>query len=77
MALHPDPLRFLVATGQVSGHGNGITRAPHIRLWNHNTLETLLVIEDGFERQLLALAFSIQDGGQSVRTSKYVLKHTS
>jgi len=66
MALHPDPSRFLVATGQVSGHGNGTTRPPHIRIWNYNTLETVQIIESGFERQILALAFSIEDNGKNV-----------
>ena len=66
MALHPDPSRFLVATGQVAGHGNGVSRPPHIRLWNHNTLETMHVIESTFERQIVALAFSVQDGGERV-----------
>ena len=45
MTLHPDTSRFLVASGQVAGHGNGTTRPPHIRIWNYNTLETFQVIE--------------------------------
>ena len=71
MALHPDATRFLVATGQVSGHGNGVTRLPHIRIWNSNTLETLHIIEAGFERQIVALAFSIEDNGLSVSLYKW------
>ncbi|CBY37642.1 unnamed protein product, partial [Oikopleura dioica] len=63
LALHPDASRCLVATGQCAGNGNGVTRPPHVRLWNYNTLETFHVINAAFDKQVVALAFSRADLG--------------
>ena len=62
--MHPDPYKFLVASGQVAGTEGGRSQPPHIRLWNHHTLETMTIIDHGFERQIVSLAFSRVDGGK-------------
>jgi len=58
LTLHPDPYRFLVASGQVASTAGGKSQPPHIRIWNYNTLETFMVIEHTFERQIIGLSFS-------------------
>ena len=76
LTLHPDPYRFLVASGQVAGQDNGKSRPPHIRIWNHHTLETMFTIEHGFERQLLSLCFSKSDGGKKLAAVDDSTDHT-
>ncbi|XP_042226985.1 echinoderm microtubule-associated protein-like 2 isoform X4 [Homarus americanus] len=66
LAVHPNKL--LIATGQTAGHDRRDARirmlAPHIRVWDSVSLNTLHIIGiSDIERSVACLAFSKADGG--------------
>uniref|UniRef100_A0A8C6T4W8 EMAP like 4 n=1 Tax=Neogobius melanostomus TaxID=47308 RepID=A0A8C6T4W8_9GOBI len=63
LALHPDKIR--IATGQIAGvDKDGRALAPHVRVWDSVSLNTLQVVGQGtFERGVGSLAFSKADSG--------------
>ncbi|XP_062863019.1 echinoderm microtubule-associated protein-like 1 isoform X2 [Trichomycterus rosablanca] len=63
LAVHPD--KITIATGQVAGtSSDGKQLAPHVRVWDSVSLNTLHVIGSGFfDRALVCLSFSKSNGG--------------
>uniref|UniRef100_A0A4W3JWA5 EMAP like 1 n=1 Tax=Callorhinchus milii TaxID=7868 RepID=A0A4W3JWA5_CALMI len=63
LAVHPD--RITIATGQVAGiTKDGNQAAPHIRIWDSVSLNTMHIIGTGFfDRAVCCLAFSKFNGG--------------
>lgn len=72
LAIHPD--QTIAASGQVAGleldgkeyKGTSLPtqpRIPQIHVWNIETLETLHVLS-GFQRSVVSIGFSYQDGGK-------------
>ncbi|MCJ8740128.1 hypothetical protein PDJAM_G00055480 [Pangasius djambal] len=63
MAIHPDMVT--IATGQVAGTSkDGKLLAPHVRVWDSVSLNTLHVIGSGvFDRAVTCVAFSKSNGG--------------
>ncbi|KAJ7989291.1 hypothetical protein DPEC_G00317960 [Dallia pectoralis] len=63
LAVHPD--KITIATGQVAGtSSDGKQLAPHVRIWDSVSLNTLHVLGTGFfDRALVCLAFSKSNGG--------------
>ncbi|KAL6115722.1 eml2 [Pungitius sinensis] len=63
LSVHPDMVT--IATGQVAGTSNdGKLQAPHVRVWDSVSLNTLHVIGMGmFERAVTCVAFSKSNGG--------------
>ncbi|OCT64964.1 hypothetical protein XELAEV_18041205mg [Xenopus laevis] len=63
LAVHPD--KITIATGQVAGTSkDGKQLAPHVRIWDSVTLNTLHVIGMGFfDRAVTCVAFSKSNGG--------------
>ncbi|XP_063040527.1 echinoderm microtubule-associated protein-like 1 isoform X2 [Engraulis encrasicolus] len=66
LAVHPD--KITIATGQVAGTStDGKQLAPHVRIWDSVSLNTLHVLGTGFfDRALVCLAFSKSNGGSSL-----------
>ncbi|KAM3595114.1 uncharacterized protein V6R79_018202 [Siganus canaliculatus] len=66
LAVHPD--KITIATGQVAGtSSDGKQLAPHIRVWDSVSLNTLHVLGSGFfDRALVCLAFSKSNGGNTL-----------
>lgn len=66
LAVHPD--KITIATGQVAGtSSDGRQLAPHVRVWDSVSLNTLHVVGAGFfDRGLVCLAFSKSNGGNSL-----------
>ncbi|XP_041828292.1 echinoderm microtubule-associated protein-like 1 isoform X9 [Melanotaenia boesemani] len=66
LAVHPD--KITIATGQVAGtSSDGKQLAPHVRVWDSVSLNTLHVLGAGFfDRALVCLAFSKSNGGNSL-----------
>nr|XP_020446483.1 echinoderm microtubule-associated protein-like 1 isoform X4 [Monopterus albus] len=66
LAVHPD--KITIATGQVAGtSSDGKQLAPHIRVWDSVSLNTLHVLGAGFfDRALVCLAFSKSNGGNTL-----------
>ncbi|XP_072424628.1 echinoderm microtubule-associated protein-like 1 isoform X2 [Chiloscyllium punctatum] len=63
LAVHPD--RITIATGQVAGiTKDGNQAAPHVRIWDSVSLNTLHTIGTGFfDRSVTCIAFSKSNGG--------------
>uniref|UniRef100_A0A671N8C5 Echinoderm microtubule-associated protein-like 1 n=1 Tax=Sinocyclocheilus anshuiensis TaxID=1608454 RepID=A0A671N8C5_9TELE len=63
LAVHPD--KITIATGQVAGtSSDGKLLAPHVRVWDSVSLNTLHVLGTGFfDRALVCLSFSKSNGG--------------
>ncbi|XP_073725776.1 echinoderm microtubule-associated protein-like 1 isoform X5 [Misgurnus anguillicaudatus] len=63
LAVHPD--KITIATGQVAGtSADGKQLAPHVRVWDSVSLNTLHVLGTGFfDRALVCLSFSKSNGG--------------
>ncbi|XP_027003729.1 echinoderm microtubule-associated protein-like 2 isoform X2 [Tachysurus fulvidraco] len=63
LAIHPDMVT--IATGQVAGTSkDGKLLAPHVRVWDSVSLNTLHVIGSGvFDRAVSCVAFSKSNGG--------------
>ncbi|XP_041703168.2 echinoderm microtubule-associated protein-like 1 isoform X5 [Coregonus clupeaformis] len=63
LAVHPD--KITIATGQVAGtSSDGKQLAPHVRVWDSVSLNTLHVLGTGFfDRALVCLAFSKSNAG--------------
>ncbi|XP_053503201.1 echinoderm microtubule-associated protein-like 2 isoform X2 [Ictalurus furcatus] len=63
LAIHPDMVT--IATGQVAGtEKDGKLLAPHVRVWDSVSLNTLHVIGSGvFDRAVTCVAFSKSNGG--------------
>ncbi|XP_036397592.1 echinoderm microtubule-associated protein-like 1 isoform X3 [Megalops cyprinoides] len=63
LAVHPD--KITIATGQVAGtSSDGKQLAPHVRVWDSVSLNTLHVLGTGFfDRALACLSFSKSNGG--------------
>ncbi|TRY59684.1 hypothetical protein DNTS_027417 [Danionella cerebrum] len=63
LAVHPD--KITIATGQVAGtSSDGKQLAPHVRVWDSVSLNTLHVLGSGFfDRGLVCLSFSKSNGG--------------
>ncbi|XP_048456105.1 echinoderm microtubule-associated protein-like 1 isoform X4 [Rhincodon typus] len=63
LAVHPD--RITIATGQVAGISkDGNQAAPHVRIWDSVSLNTLHTIGTGFfDRSVTCIAFSKSNGG--------------
>ncbi|XP_031719367.1 echinoderm microtubule-associated protein-like 2 isoform X2 [Anarrhichthys ocellatus] len=62
LSVHPDMVT--IATGQVAGNSNGKLLAPHVRVWDSVSLNTLHVIGMGvFDRAVSCVAFSKSNGG--------------
>ncbi|KAM6931867.1 echinoderm microtubule-associated protein-like 2 isoform 2-T2 [Lycodopsis pacificus] len=62
LSVHPDMVT--IATGQVAGNSNGKLLAPHVRVWDSVSLNTLHVIGMGvFDRAVTCVAFSKSNGG--------------
>ncbi|KAM9466957.1 echinoderm microtubule-associated protein-like 1 isoform 2-T2 [Clarias gariepinus] len=62
LAVHPD--KITIATGQVAGTSSDGKLAPHVRVWDSVSLNTLHVLGTGFfDRALVCLAFSKSNGG--------------
>ncbi|XP_062872674.1 echinoderm microtubule-associated protein-like 2 isoform X2 [Trichomycterus rosablanca] len=63
LAIHPDMVT--IATGQVAGTSkDGKLLAPHVRVWDSVSLNTLHVIGTGvFDRAVTCVAFSKSNGG--------------
>uniref|UniRef100_A0AAR2JQI3 HELP domain-containing protein n=1 Tax=Pygocentrus nattereri TaxID=42514 RepID=A0AAR2JQI3_PYGNA len=63
LAVHPD--KITIATGQVAGtSSDGKQLAPHVRVWDSVSLNTLHVLGTGFfDRALVCLSFSKSNGG--------------
>ncbi|XP_053191092.1 echinoderm microtubule-associated protein-like 1 isoform X1 [Scomber japonicus] len=66
LAVHPD--KITIATGQVAGtSSDGKQLAPHVRVWDSVSLNTLHVLGIGFfDRGLVCLAFSKSNGGNTL-----------
>ncbi|XP_075873959.1 echinoderm microtubule-associated protein-like 1 isoform X4 [Nelusetta ayraudi] len=66
LAVHPD--KITIATGQASGtSSDGKLLAPHVRVWDSVSLNTLHVLGTGFfDRALVCLAFSKSNGGNTL-----------
>ncbi|KAM8833859.1 echinoderm microtubule-associated protein-like 1 isoform 3-T6 [Synchiropus picturatus] len=66
LAVHPD--KITIATGQVAGTSyDGRQLAPHVRVWDSVSLNTLHVLGAGyFDRGLVCLAFSKSNGGNTL-----------
>ncbi|KAM9341112.1 echinoderm microtubule-associated protein-like 1 isoform 4-T4 [Symphorus nematophorus] len=66
LAVHPD--KITIATGQVAGtSSDGKQLAPHVRVWDSVSLNTLHVLGTGFfDRALVCLAFSKSNGGNTL-----------
>ncbi|XP_037550822.1 echinoderm microtubule-associated protein-like 1 isoform X1 [Nematolebias whitei] len=66
LAVHPD--KITIATGQVAGtSSDGKMLAPHVRVWDSVSLNTLHVLGTGFfDRGLVCLAFSKSNGGNTL-----------
>ncbi|XP_061157270.1 echinoderm microtubule-associated protein-like 1 isoform X3 [Syngnathus typhle] len=65
LAVHPD--KITIATGQVAGTSLEGKLAPHIRVWDSVSLNTLHVLGAAyFERALVCLAFSKSNGGNTL-----------
>ncbi|XP_034078065.1 echinoderm microtubule-associated protein-like 1 isoform X10 [Gymnodraco acuticeps] len=66
LAVHPD--KITIATGQVAGtSSDGKQLAPHVRVWDSVSLNTLHVLGSGFfDRALVCLAFSKSNGGNTL-----------
>ncbi|XP_050988788.1 echinoderm microtubule-associated protein-like 1 isoform X6 [Labeo rohita] len=63
LAVHPD--KITIATGQVAGtSSDGKQLAPHVRVWDSVSLNTLHILGTGFfDRALVCLSFSKSNGG--------------
>uniref|UniRef100_A0A4W4GHD0 HELP domain-containing protein n=1 Tax=Electrophorus electricus TaxID=8005 RepID=A0A4W4GHD0_ELEEL len=63
LAVHPD--KITIATGQVAGtSSDGKQLAPHVRVWDSVSLNTLHILGSGFfDRALVCLSFSKSNGG--------------
>ncbi|XP_076833615.1 echinoderm microtubule-associated protein-like 1 isoform X4 [Brachyhypopomus gauderio] len=63
LAVHPD--KITIATGQVAGtSSDGKQLAPHVRVWDSVSLNTLHVLGRGFfDRALVCISFSKSNGG--------------
>ncbi|XP_058605616.1 echinoderm microtubule-associated protein-like 1 isoform X1 [Onychostoma macrolepis] len=63
LAVHPD--KITIATGQVAGtSSDGKLLAPHVRVWDSVSLNTLHILGTGFfDRALVCLSFSKSNGG--------------
>ncbi|TSN67131.1 Echinoderm microtubule-associated protein-like 1 [Bagarius yarrelli] len=63
LAVHPD--KITIATGQVAGTSlDGKQLAPHVRVWDSVSLNTLHVFGTGFfDRAVVCLSFSKSNGG--------------
>ncbi|XP_014062835.1 echinoderm microtubule-associated protein-like 1 isoform X3 [Salmo salar] len=66
LAVHPD--KITIATGQVAGtSSDGKQLAPHVRVWDSVSLNTLHVLGTAFfDRALVCLAFSKSNGGNTL-----------
>uniref|UniRef100_A0A1A8PG76 Echinoderm microtubule associated protein like 1 n=1 Tax=Nothobranchius pienaari TaxID=704102 RepID=A0A1A8PG76_9TELE len=65
LAVHPD--KITIATGQVAGTSSDGKLAPHVRVWDSVSLNTLHVLGAGyFDRGLVCLAFSKSNGGNTL-----------
>ncbi|XP_077946073.1 echinoderm microtubule-associated protein-like 1 isoform X16 [Gasterosteus aculeatus] len=65
LAVHPD--KITIATGQVAGTSSDGKLAPHVRVWDSVSLNTLHVLGAGFfDRALVCLAFSKSNGGNTL-----------
>ncbi|XP_072895801.1 echinoderm microtubule-associated protein-like 1 isoform X11 [Hemitrygon akajei] len=66
LAVHPD--RITIATGQVAGiTKDGNQAAPHVRIWDSVSLNTLHIIGTGFfDRSVCCIAFSKSNGGSTL-----------
>ncbi|CAK6956964.1 echinoderm microtubule-associated protein-like 1 isoform X1 [Scomber scombrus] len=65
LAVHPD--KITIATGQVAGTSSDGKLAPHVRVWDSVSLNTLHVLGIGFfDRGLVCLAFSKSNGGNTL-----------
>ncbi|KAM6973682.1 echinoderm microtubule-associated protein-like 1 isoform 6-T6 [Aplochiton taeniatus] len=65
LAVHPD--KITIATGQVAGTSCDGKLAPHVRVWDSVSLNTLHVLGTGFfDRALVCLAFSKSNGGNTL-----------
>ncbi|XP_073340100.1 echinoderm microtubule-associated protein-like 1 isoform X2 [Pagrus major] len=65
LAVHPD--KITIATGQVAGTSSDGKLAPHVRVWDSVSLNTLHVLGIGFfDRALVCLAFSKSNGGNTL-----------
>ncbi|XP_069772553.1 echinoderm microtubule-associated protein-like 1 isoform X5 [Narcine bancroftii] len=66
LAVHPD--RITIATGQVAGiTKDGNQAAPHVRIWDSVSLNTLHTIGTGFfDRSVSCIAFSKSNGGATL-----------
>ncbi|XP_033996117.1 echinoderm microtubule-associated protein-like 1 isoform X1 [Trematomus bernacchii] len=65
LAVHPD--KITIATGQVAGTSSDGKLAPHVRVWDSVSLNTLHVLGSGFfDRALVCLAFSKSNGGNTL-----------
>ncbi|XP_056281737.1 echinoderm microtubule-associated protein-like 1 isoform X5 [Pseudoliparis swirei] len=65
LAVHPD--KITIATGQVAGTSSDGRLAPHVRVWDSVSLNTLHVLGAGFfDRALVCLAFSKSNGGNTL-----------
>uniref|UniRef100_A0A673MDC4 Echinoderm microtubule-associated protein-like 1 n=1 Tax=Sinocyclocheilus rhinocerous TaxID=307959 RepID=A0A673MDC4_9TELE len=63
LTVHPD--KITIATGQVAGtSSDGKQLAPHVRVWDSVSLNTLHILGTGFfDRALVCLSFSKSNGG--------------
>ncbi|XP_076833613.1 echinoderm microtubule-associated protein-like 1 isoform X2 [Brachyhypopomus gauderio] len=62
LAVHPD--KITIATGQVAGTSSDGKLAPHVRVWDSVSLNTLHVLGRGFfDRALVCISFSKSNGG--------------
>ncbi|XP_056623256.1 echinoderm microtubule-associated protein-like 1 isoform X2 [Triplophysa dalaica] len=62
LAVHPD--KITIATGQVAGTSSDGKLAPHVRVWDSVSLNTLHILGTGFfDRALVCLSFSKSNGG--------------
>ncbi|XP_022605982.1 echinoderm microtubule-associated protein-like 1 isoform X2 [Seriola dumerili] len=65
LAVHPD--KITIATGQVAGTSSDGKLAPHVRVWDSVSLNTLHVLGTGFfDRALVCLSFSKSNGGNTL-----------
>ncbi|XP_068194186.1 echinoderm microtubule-associated protein-like 1 isoform X2 [Antennarius striatus] len=65
LAVHPD--KITIATGQVAGTSSDGKLAPHVRVWDSVSLNTLHVLGTNFfDRALVCLAFSKSNGGNTL-----------
>ncbi|XP_058471095.1 echinoderm microtubule-associated protein-like 1 isoform X6 [Solea solea] len=66
LAVHPD--KITIATGQVAGtSSDGKHLAPHVRVWDSVSLNTLHILGSGFfDRGLICLSFSKSNGGNTL-----------